>query len=207
MKKKFKLFATIGSLALAICMMTIGVLAATQVSLSVTSNVSFSTDKVYVDVTGEVAYSTNASTRAKKAFTGKNYNTLTAPAGNMTLTAGEGTPTISGTEAQFGNIAFYEKENDTIVYTFTITNAGSNTCYVKIDIPAYVSEVTADNVTITTTCVKGEEPIAYDGTAALATNETMKLTYTLTLTDVSHSVDGFDNVDFTFTMQSEAFSG
>ena len=66
MKKKFKLFATIGSLALAICMMTIGVLAATQVSLSVTSNVSFSTDKVYVDVTGEVAYSTNASTRAKK---------------------------------------------------------------------------------------------------------------------------------------------
>ena len=207
MKKKFKLFATIGSLALAVCMMTVGILAATQVSLSVTSNVSFSTDKVYVDVTGEVAYSTNASTRAKKAFTGKNYSTLTAPAGNMTLTAGEGTPTISGTEAQFGNIAFYEKENDTIVYTFTITNAGSNTCYVKIDIPAYVSEVTADNVTITTTCVKGEEPIAYDGTAALATNETMKLTYTLTLTDVSHSVDGFDNVDFTFTMQSEAFSG
>ena len=206
MKKKFKLFATIGSLALAVCMMTVGILAATQVSLSVTSNVSFSTDKVYVDVTGEVAYSTNASTRAKKAFTGKNYSTLTAPAGNMTLTAGEGTPTISGTEAQFGNIAFYEKENDTIVYTFTITNAGSNTCYVKIDIPAYVSEVTADNVTITTTCVKGEEPIAYDGTAALATNETMKLTYTLTLTDVSHSVDGFDNVDFTFTMQSEAFS-
>lgn len=207
MKKKFKLFATIGSLALAICMMTIGVLAATQVSLSVTSNVSFSTDKVYVDVTGEVAYSTNASTRAKKAFTGKNYSTLTAPAGNMTLTAGEGTPTISGTEAQFGNISFYEKQNDTIVYTFTIKNSGSNDCYVKIDIPAYVSAVTADNVTITTTCVKGEEPIAYDGTAALATNETMKLTYTLTLTDVSHSVDGFDNVDFTFTMQSEAFSG
>ena len=207
MKKKFKLFATIGSLALAICMMTIGVLAATQVSLSVTSNVSFSTDKVYVDVTGEVAYSTNASTRAKKAFTGKNYSTLTAPAGNMTLTAGEGTPTISGTEAQFGNISFYEKQNDTIVYTFTIKNSGSNDCYVKIDIPAYVSAVTADNVTITTTCVKGEEPIAYDGTAALATNETMKLTYTLTLTDVSHSVDGFDNVDFTFTMQSAAFSG
>lgn len=207
MKKKFKLFATIGSLALAVCMMTVGILAATQVSLSVTSNVSFSTDKVYVDVTGEVAYSTNASTRAKKAFTGKNYNTLTAPAGTMTLTPGEGTPTISGTEAQFGNIAFYEKENDTIVYTFTITNAGSNACYVKIDIPAYESEVTADNVTIATSCVKGEEPIAYDGTAALATNETMKLTYTLTLTDVSHSVDGFDNVDFTFTMQSEAFSG
>lgn len=207
MKKKFKLFATIGSLALAVCMMTVGILAATQVSLSVTSNVSFSTDKVYVDVTGEVAYSTNASTRAKKAFTGKNYSTLTAPAGTMTLTASEGSPTISGTEAQFGNIAFYEKENDTIVYTFTITNVGSNACYVKIGIPAYESEVTADNVTITTTCVKGEEPIAYDGKAALATNETMTLTYTLTLTDVSHSVDGFDNVDFTFTMQSEAFSG
>lgn len=210
MKKKFKLFATIGSLALAICMMTIGVLAATQVSLSVTSNVSFSTDKVYVDVTGEVAYSTNASTRAKKAFTGKNYSTLTAPAGNMILTAGEGTPTISGTEAQFGNISFYEKQNDTIVYTFTITNAGSNACFVKIDIPAYESEVTADNVTIETKCFKGVAPgtsMAYDGTASLAKGEKMTLTYTLTLTDVSHSVDGFDNVDFTFTMQSEPFSG
>ena len=35
MKKKFKLIATIGSLALAICMLTIGVLAATNVGLTI----------------------------------------------------------------------------------------------------------------------------------------------------------------------------
>lgn len=41
MKKKFKLFATIGSLCLAVAMMTIGVLAAAQANLTVTSNVTF----------------------------------------------------------------------------------------------------------------------------------------------------------------------
>ena len=54
MKKKFKLFATIGSLALAVCMMTIGVLAASQVTLNVTSNVSFDTTSVLVDIAGSV---------------------------------------------------------------------------------------------------------------------------------------------------------
>ena len=48
MKKKFKLFATIGSLAIAICMMTIGVLAAAQVTLNVNSTVSFSSVSLFV---------------------------------------------------------------------------------------------------------------------------------------------------------------
>ena len=206
MKKKFKLFATIGSLALAICMMTIGVLAATQVTFSVTSSVSFTTDKVYVDVTGEVAYGATAS-RQTKSFTGKNYTGQpgSAPAGAITLTAGTGSPTISGTEAQFGNIQFAEEVNNQIVYTFTITNKGTNPCFVKVTIPAYKSGVTATNVTIVTECKKGEQNFAHDGSASLATNETMTLTYKLTLTDVSKSVYSLTDVDFTFNMQNVAF--
>ena len=46
MKKKFKLFATIGSLALAVCMMTIGVLAATQVTLTVTTDITFQASNI-----------------------------------------------------------------------------------------------------------------------------------------------------------------
>ena len=208
MKKKFKLFATIGSLALAICMMTIGVLAATQVTFSVTSSVSFTTDKVYVDVTGEVAYGATAS-RQTKSFTGKNYTGVagSAPAGNITLTAGTGSPTISGTgtEAQFGDIQFAEEVNNQIVYTFTITNKGTNPCFVEVTIPAYESGVTATNVTIVTECKKGEQNFAHDGSASLATNETMTLTYKLTLTDVSKSVDSLTDVDFTFNMQIVEF--
>ena len=206
MKKKFKLFATIGSLALAICMMTIGVLAATQVTFSVTSSVSFTTDKVYVDVKGEVGYGATAS-RQTKSFTGKNYTGVagSAPAGDITLTAGTGSPTISGTEAQFGNIKFAEEVNNQIVYKFTITNKGTNPCFVKVTIPAYESGVTATNVTIVTECKKGEQNFAHDGSASLATNETMTLTYTLTLTDVSKSVDSLTDVDFTFNMQNVAF--
>ena len=46
MKKKFKLFATIGSLALAVCMMTIAVLAATQVKLTVTTDITFQASNI-----------------------------------------------------------------------------------------------------------------------------------------------------------------
>lgn len=46
MKKKFKLFATIGSLAIAICMMTIGVLAAASVTLTIDSSIQFEATNV-----------------------------------------------------------------------------------------------------------------------------------------------------------------
>ena len=46
MKKKFKLFATIGSLAIAICMMTIGVLAAASVTLTIDTSVQFEATNV-----------------------------------------------------------------------------------------------------------------------------------------------------------------
>ena len=202
MKKKFKLFATIGSLALAICMMTIGVLAATQVSFSVTSNVSFTTDKVYVDVTGKVEYGATAS-RQSKNFTGKNYTGTAgdAAATNMVLTAGAGLTQetdITGTEVKFGSLAFAEEKGNTIVYTFTITNSGANDCYVKITPTNGIAS--ADNVTAAPKVSGGI--VAVDGSEALATGESVTYTYTLTITDISKSVTS-GAVSFAFVMESQ----
>ena len=202
MKKKFKLFATIGSLALAVCMMTIGVLAATQVSFSVTSNVSFTTDKVYVDVTGKVDYGATAS-RQSKNFTGKNYTGTAgdAAATNMVLTAGTGLTQedITGTTVKFGSLAFAEEKGNTIVYTFTITNSGANECHVKITPTNGIAS--ADNVTATPN-VSGDIT-AVDGSEALAKGESVTYTYTLTITDISKTVTPGD-VSFAFVMQSGA---
>ena len=70
MKKKFKLFATIGSLCLAVAMMTIGVLAATTASFTVTSNVTFSA------VAG--IYATYTVTDGTDTKTSKNWTSLEA---------------------------------------------------------------------------------------------------------------------------------
>lgn len=200
MKKKFKLFATIGSLALAICMMTIGVLAATQVTFNVTSNVSFSTDKVYVDVTGKVEYGPTAS-RESKNFTGKNYTGTPGDtaATNMVLTAGTGLTQedITGNTVKFGSLAFAEEKGNTIVYTFTITNSGANNCYVKIT-PTNGIE-SADNVTATSAATGAITDV--NGGEFLTKGETVTYTYTLKITDISKSVTPGD-VSFAFVMQS-----
>lgn len=51
MKKKVKLFSTIASLCLAVALMAFGVYAATNLSLKMTSKVSFSVSEVYAKVT------------------------------------------------------------------------------------------------------------------------------------------------------------
>ena len=103
MKKKFKLFATIGSLALAICMMTIGVLAAAQVSLSVTSNVSFNTTSVLVDIAGSVT----GAVEGQKDYDG--------------FTANPADPSTTPTAWTIGALTF-DETHKTITYTITVTN-------------------------------------------------------------------------------------
>ena len=103
MKKKFKLFATIGSLALAICMMTIGVLAAAQVTLSVTSNVSFNTTSVLVDIAGSVT----GAVEGQKDYEG--------------FTANPADPSTTPNAWTIGALTF-DETHKTITYTITVTN-------------------------------------------------------------------------------------
>lgn len=103
MKKKFKLFATIGSLALAVCMMTIGVLAASQVTLNVTSNVSFNTTSVLVDIAGSVT----GAVEGQNDYDG--------------FTANPADPSTTPTAWAIGALTF-DETHKTITYKITVTN-------------------------------------------------------------------------------------
>ena len=179
MKKKFKLFATIGSLALAVCMMTIGVLAANSVSLTVNSTVSFSATGVYADFEGTVAGAATGNT----TVTAKNYTTLQDPsAGTFTGTGiTDGTWTVSG--VTFG------ESNKIITYTFKFTNKtpDKNLQIVVVDNTSSSDAVTIDK--------NGDEStLTAEGVDGEAT-----YTLTLTLTDVSKSASVNVSVSFTLT--------
>ena len=213
MKKKFKLFATIGSLALAVCMMTIGVLAATNVSFSVTSNVGFTVGSTPVSVTGRVDYGATSS-RALKEFSGDNFEgtsgditsigTLTlAPTatGGNALVAGD----IKGTAVEFGDLTFANEQDNTIVYTFTIKNESAGSMYVKIDAPDYSEAQPATYVTAEETCTVSPSSAEYNanGTVAVPAGETVTYTLTLTITNVTQDAN-IQGVDFTFTINNAA---
>ncbi len=88
MKKKFKLFATIGSLALAVCMMTIGVLAATQVTLTVTTDITFQASNIKASyAVQEVApAATWVAPEEEPSYTSFNGTDVTKPLTAATLT-------------------------------------------------------------------------------------------------------------------------
>lgn len=212
MKKKFKLFATIGSLALAVCMMTIGVLAATNVSFSVTSNVGFTVGSTPVSVTGKVEYGATGS-REFKEFSGDNFEGTSGDItsiGTLTLapTATEDNALIAGdiseTTVAFGNLTFANEKNNTIVYKFTVKNESTADCYVKITEPT----VSVDGISVSKSCKTGTEPTDYAvaGTQALAAGETVTYTYTLKITDVTKNIT-VGSVGFKFDINNAPFAG
>ena len=182
MKKKFKLFATIGSLALAICMMTIGVLAATQATLGVSTNVTFTANGnyLYLTVKGDMNYA--KAEPQTDTWTVQNY----------TGTAGEKAPTTFSAQT-FESVAF-EEATRSVTYTFTITNNGANNAYVKITAtaPEHASLSLSDaNVTTpATNCNK------VDGTGYLAKGDSVVVTYTLTLENVNVSITNQNTLSF-----------
>ncbi len=199
MKKKFKLFATIGSLALAVCMMTIGVLAAAQVSLTVNSTVSFSAESVYVTVAGEMS----GGTQGTKTFTAKNY---TGTAGDSASGAFTGSG-ISSNAYTFEN-ATYSEDAAVITYKFTITNDGALPAFVKVT--ANDTTVTNPSLTKGTITVDDASTAAdcdvVDGTKSLATGENVVVTYTLTLNNFSGSVNTGNTVSFSIQLSNAAIS-
>lgn len=192
MKKKFKLFATIGSLALAICMMTIGVLAATTVTLNVSSNVSFNVSSVFATIDGSVV----GGNSVNKTFTAKTYTGTTV--GVDAVPVASDPVFTKGTNADFGDLSFIEgTEGQKLTYKFTITNDGEETCYFKFEEPTGV-----------TTPLSGSAQYTGDVTSAsgqLTSGQTVTLTYTLQLTNVSASLDA-TGVDFVITVSANTIA-
>lgn len=202
MKKKFKLFATIGSLALAVCMMTIGVLAANNVSLSVTSTVTFGATSTYVDFTGTVS---GGDLAAAKTITVKNYETTNAASSDTFTGTGEG---FSSNTWTIGDIEFVENSTKSggqvITYVFTIKNPlAEGGAGLKVAItPTIPSDIKQDTTGSSTSDVadytvsyqtKDGEAQAVAGQTALnniAGGDSVIVTYTLTLNNVAASLTG-----------------
>lgn len=178
MKKKFKLFATIGSLCLAVAMMTIGVLAATQATLTVSSNVIFTTESVKVKFDAQVVYGEHVTYTAD-ATPGETYSADAATRKNTWTVSYETTDETADANWKLGEYKFSDSAQDeTVVYTFKITNLGSNPA--KVDVTTAVTEVLAE------ANKAGTIVVTTDGNAAsLGANEVYTYTVTVTLNDAT----------------------
>ena len=189
MKKKFKLFATIGSLALAVCMMTIGVLAATSVSLTVNSTVSFSSTSVYVTFVGTVS----GGDSINKTVTAKNYTELTAQSnGTFTAQAGGDSANFTGGAWNIGSLAFAEGAGQTIKYVFKFTN---DTPEKAIDIVVTPTNAAGETVDAVISYQTEDGAGTASDLEGLASGKYVEYVYTLTLNNVSQTLDA-SNVSF-----------
>ena len=178
MKKKFKLFATIGSLCLAVAMMTIGVLAATQATLTVSSNVGFTATNVTVQFDAEVAYGANVTYSDTNAT--KTEGVYTAAANKNSWTSGVIAPDATDEAAKDWNLGDYTFQEtaagQTVVYTFKITNKGTNA--VKITVENEVAAVTDGEAGTVAVAETGDK-------TSLAKDATYTYTVTVTLNDAT----------------------
>ena len=135
MKKKGKIFGTISALAISTAMMAVGVMAASQVSLNVSSSVSFQATGVYVKVNGQIQQgaSTDSLTNATEpensdyTYIGYSYDAITEQTETgATATTYDDTPVGTASNDALpgwaiGDISF--SENNLVVrYNFTFTN-------------------------------------------------------------------------------------
>ena len=135
MKKKGKIFGTMSALAISTAMMAVGVMAASQVSLNVSSSVSFQATGVYVKVNGQIQQgaSTDSLTNATEpensdyTYIGYSYTPVTAQTETgTTATTYDDTPDGSVFNPTMpswtiGEIAF-DETNKVIRYNFDFKN-------------------------------------------------------------------------------------
>ena len=219
MKKKTRIIGSISALAISMAMLTCGVLAASQVSLDVTSNVSFEAKGVYVKVNGQIQKGASTGSLADAVDTtgtdykyiGYSYDAVTEQTETgTTATTYDDTPV--GTESNgtmtgwnIGEIAF-DETNKVIRYNFTFTN------YSEFPVNAtIVNYSTADGSTpaLTTALASlGEDVTAQESVTggviqipALSdsTPGTANYTITLTLNNFSSSLSQPIALNFEFT--------
>ena len=116
MKKKFKLLATVASLSLTMALMVFGVIAATSVNVTISSNVSYSAEGVAFKLYGT---SELLDSQPSGAIT------------DLTDETADSTLEVGVTHAATGNMTLpdqvFTADERWVVYTFTVENIGSNT--------------------------------------------------------------------------------
>ena len=181
MKKKTRIIGSVSALAISMAMLTGGVLAASSVSLSVNSTVSFNATGVYLKAEGSVLR--GSSTGNLAAYDGNEGGTYTytdysyTPVNAGTDDTPNGTSSHNLTAWTIGNVSFTETGRY-LQYKIDFTN------YSEFPIAVSVTDNTGTNANISKTV--SSEDIEY-----IAPNDTQTYTLTLQLTDVSSSIDSF----------------
>ncbi|HIV01912.1 MAG TPA: hypothetical protein IAA62_05125 [Candidatus Caccopulliclostridium gallistercoris] len=194
MKKKNKIIGTVSALAVSMAMLTGGVLAASQVSLDVSSTVSFNATGVYLKAEGQVKRGTsegslqNLTTSTSYTYTGYSYNPNTSGEPDGTAYSNTAMRDQAGSTAgwQIGEVEFTESEK-VLQYAITFTN------YSEFDVSITITPNVAVSLTGVTTSSSGNEI-----TVAAKSGETpgtASYTFTMTLTNFSSSVSGTVGID------------
>ena len=190
MKKKTRIIGSVSALAISMAMLTGGVLAASSVSLSVNSTVSFNATGVYLKAEGSVLR--GSSTGNLAAYDGNEGGTYTytdysyTPVDEGTDDTPNGTSSHNLTAWTIGNVSFTETGRY-LQYKIDFTN------YSEFPIAVSVTDNTGTNANISKTV--SSEDIEY-----IAPNDTQTYTLTLQLTDVSTSISNFQ-VDLDFSAE------
>lgn len=191
MKKKTKLIGAIFALCLSVCMLTVGVLAASTVSLSVNSTVSFNATGVYASVSGSVWRGTSSSSLSQVT---ENAN-QTLPETKNFVDGQVSSSSFIGLENGWepAEILFSET-NKVIEYRLTFKN------YSEFPI-----EVNVTNNSVQGTNIKVEE-ITSNLNSIPADNGTTSATYTLRLTLENVSVSTDMNIDLSISLNKIVYT-
>ena len=208
MKKKTRIIGSISALAISMAMLTCGVLAASQVSLDVTSSVSFEAKGVYVKVNGQIQKGASTgeladavdTTGTDYKYIGYSYDAVTEQTETgQTATTYDDTPVGTASNGtmtgwSIGTIEF-DETNKVIRYNFTFTN------YSEFPVNAVIENYSTDvegatSLTSAFTSLAGkatyEESIEGGTIEMPAKSEsgagTATYTITLTLTNFSSSL-------------------
>lgn len=187
MKKKTRIIGSVSALAISMAMLTGGVLAASSVSLSVNSTVSFNATGVYLKAEGSVLR--GSSTGNLAAYDGNEGGTYTytdysyTPVNAGTDDTPNGTSSHNLTAWTIGNVSFTETGRY-LQYKIDFTN------YSEFPIAVSVTDTTGTHANITKTAVSDD--IEY-----IEPNGTQTYTLTLQLTNFSTSIENF-NVSLKF---------
>ena len=224
MKKKTRIIGSISALAISMAMLTCGVLAASQVSLDVTSSVSFEAKGVYVKVNGQIQKGASTGSLADAVDTtgtdykyiGYSYDAVTEQTETgQTATTFDDTPVGTASNGtmtawSIGTIEF-DETNKVIRYSFTFTN------YSEFPVNAtIVNYSTADGSTpaLTTALASFGEDVTAEESVTGGVIEipekngeqpgTATYTITLTLNNFSSSLSQPIALNFEFTEATSA---
>ena len=189
MKKKTKLIGAIFALCTSLCMLCFGVMAASSVSLNVSSTVSFSAQGVYLKAQGQVKRGANAGSLSNLvgdtySYTGYSYNPDEngAPDGTVYTQTAMRDDAGSTSGWNIGEVEFTENEK-VLQYEIVFTN------YSEFDVEITITPTTAGTLTNVTTSSQTAEKVTVSAKSG-QTPGTQTYTFTMTLNNVATSQSG-----------------